>query len=398
MSMLEWIIEKKQQNVILFVHGLKGGMETWAYDKNISFPVLLSEDVAIHDSYDVACFNYFTTFTNIYGKAKSWTAKLFQSTKKSRKNLPIKEIAELLSTEIQVNLNEYQNIIIIAHSMGGLVSKACILKHLEENQFTPVKGFISLAVPHSGAKLANIGGLISSNIQIKDLGLLSNIIDELTRDWLHASNTPEAKYLYAANDQYVDKKSALAIDSTKQDSMAVDEDHSSICKPKNDQETVYRAVLGHIKHFESFFIIHGEIKDFVDIKQYDDEYFVLKLAIADVHKRITGHAKEYFYNAELIRKIFTSEVDKKILDDLYKRIKYIYQEEYEIYISEDKKSDQLVTAVHRRIMKEDRGYLKALLKGIDNINKKGMLHQLANIRDDTILWSDESYIDKNKEV
>ena len=276
--------------------------------------------------------------------------------------------------------------------MGGLVAKACILKHLDESDFTPVTAFISLAVPHSGAKLANIGGLLSRNIQIQDLSLLSDAIDRLTREWVHASNKPETKYLYAANDQYVDKKSALAIDSTKKDSIAVDEDHSSICKPKNSQETVYKAVLKNIKYFEELYTVQSKIHNFVDNKQYDDEYFVFKLVIADVHKRITGHAKEYFYNAELIRKIFTSDIDRKNLDELYKKIKHVYQEEYEKYISEDKTSDQLVTSVHARIMSEDKLYLKALTNSIDSIHKKGMLHQLANNKDATVLWSDDACI------
>lgn len=57
--------------------------------------------------------------------------------------------------------------------MGGLVSKACILSHLDETQDTIVKGFISLAVPHSGAKIANIGSeFLSSNIQLSDLTVL----------------------------------------------------------------------------------------------------------------------------------------------------------------------------------------------------------------------------------
>lgn len=400
MSMLHWVKKDDNPNLVLFVHGLKGGLNTWSYDEKTSFPSMLSEDPKINDSHDIACFNYFTTFTNTYGKTKSWISRIFGSTKKSRKNLPIDEIAELLRTEFQVNLSEYDNVVLVAHSMGGLVSKACILKQLEENQNTTVKGFISLAVPHSGAKVANIGGLISKNIQLSDLSVLSDAIDRLTRNWIHAQNKPRAKYIYAANDQYVDKKSALAIDTIKKDSMAVDEDHSSICKPQNTNETVYQAVLKYILEFKSSYSGVVTIENYIDDKMYDDEYFVLKLVIADVHETITGHAKEYFFNAELVRKIFTSDSDRNKLDTLYKKIKFIYQEEYEKHLVEKTSSDSLVTSVHSRIMKEDKEYLQSILSDIDNVHKKGMLHQIANKCDKTVVWDHHtclSTLDKMKE-
>lgn len=248
--MLQWVRCKEKDNLILFIHGLKGGGETWAYDKDITFPLLIKKEKSLKYTYDIACFNYFTTFTDTYAKTKSWTQKIFGSSNKIKKNLPIDEISELLLTETKVNLSHYKNIILIAHSMGGLVSKSCILKQLNSNSPKNITGFISLAVPHSGAKLANIGGLLSSNIQLEDLSVLSNSIDSLTRLWIQAENKPTTKYIYAANDQIVDKKSALAIDSTKDDSMAVDEDHSSICKPKNRKQTIYRAVINYINEVE----------------------------------------------------------------------------------------------------------------------------------------------------
>ncbi|BCG65739.1 MAG: hypothetical protein methR_P3593 [Methyloprofundus sp.] len=386
MSMLEWVKQEGKQNLILFVHGLKGGMETWSYDEKISFPTLLNMEESLKVTHDIACFNYFTTFTNSYGKGSNWVGRMFGSLKKTRKNLPIDEIAELLRTEVQVHLSDYENIVIIAHSMGGLISKAYILKQLDENKLTPVKGFISLAVPHSGSKLANIGGLISKNAHLKDLGILSDTVYTLAQTWLRTENKPRTKYLYAANDQYVDKKSALEISATKQDSSAVDEDHSSICKPKDNQQTVYKAVLQYILEFNTETLT---IEDY-DGNEFDEEYFVLKLVIADVHETITGHAKEYFYNAELARKIFTSDSDRKNLDTLYKRIKHLYQEEYEKYLVNKDTSDSLVSSLHSRIMSEEGSYLKDLLKGAESIHKKGMLHQLANKKDKIILWSDKT--------
>lgn len=395
MSMLEWVKKDNCNNLILFVHGLKGGSGTWSYDEKISFPLLLKSENNLVKDHDIACFEYFTTFTNAYGNTKSLMVKLFSSVRKKRKNLPIDEIGELLKTEIHVNLCNYENIIIIAHSMGGLVSKSCILKQLDECGNTPVKGFISLAVPHSGAKMANIGGMITKNVQIKDLSIFSDAITSLTRDWIHAQHKPKVKYIYAAHDNYVDKKSASAIDSIKKESMAVDEDHSSICKPKDKEQTVYNAVLGIIFSFHNDYNKSLEIENFTDNEQYDDEYFVLKMIIADVHERITGHAKEYFYNAELVRKIFTSDEDRKKLESLYTKVKHIYQGEYEKFIAGKSSSDTLIASVNSRIMNENNGYLASpLFPVVDSIHKKGMLQQLANNKDKVIIWSSE--LDLNK--
>ncbi|MFZ3185389.1 MAG: ABC-three component system protein [Pseudomonas sp.] len=394
MSMIEWIRNEERPNLILFVHGLKGGQETWSFNENTSFPSLLNNEEKLKEKFDIACFNYFTTFTNTYGTSKSLLTRIFSSIKKIRKNLPIDELAELLRTEFSVNLTDYKKIILIAHSMGGLVSKACILKQLNETQQSPVKGFISLAVPHSGAKIANIGSLISSNVQLNDLSVLSDAVDQLNRDWLKAVNPPLTKYIYAAYDLYVDKKSALAIDSTKKDSIAVDEDHSSICKPIDKNQTVYKAVLQYIIELESSAAGTLAIADFIDEKQYDDQFFVLKMILADVHEAITGHAKEYFYNAELARKIFTSEHDREQLSQLYKKIKAIYQQEYEHHIAHKTTPDQLISNVHSKIMNEDNEYLKSLLSNLDSVHKKGMLHQIANKNNTAIVWSSATSLEK----
>lgn len=393
MSMIDWVRRENKPNVILFVHGLKGGIETWSHDENTSFPSFLASEPQLAEHYDIACFNYFTTFTTTYGVSKSFFSRVFGSLNKLRKNLPITELAELLRTEFEVNLSEYGRVIIIAHSMGGLISKACILGHLKETQATSVKGFISLAVPHSGAKIANIGSLISSNVQLKDLSVLSDAVDQFSRDWLNATNPPPAKYIYAAHDLVVDKKSALAIESQKKDSIAVDEDHFSICKPKSQNETVYKAVLKYITEFHS---MHKEpllIQQFEDNKQYDDHFFVLKMVIAEVHEAITGHAKGYFFNAEEARKIFTSDHDKKLLEVLYTKVREVYQQEYEYHIANATTADQFVSSVHSKIMSEDNGYLKSLLTDLDSVHKKGMIHQLANKGDTTVVWSSKTKLD-----
>ncbi|MBU1391717.1 MAG: alpha/beta hydrolase [Gammaproteobacteria bacterium] len=390
MSMLRWVKKDDRPNLIVFIHGLKGGVETWSYDDNTSFPNLFKSQTDFISDFDIACFDYFTTFTETYGKAKGILRKLFTSFNTKEKNLPIDELSELLKTEI--DLTDYQNIILIAHSMGGLVAKSCILKQLEEKHVSNIRGLISLAVPHSGALIANIGGLVSNNVQLQDLSVLSPILDKLNRDWIHTANTPCATYIYASHDDFVKKESALAVDALKNNIMAINADHSSICKPRDVNESSFRAVKKHIEKIKSDFTNQVPLQALTETDAYSNEYFVIKMVLADIHNRIQGHAKEYFYNAELARKIFTSESDRKKLEQLYSKIRCLYQEELEAHIADDTITDKFITSVHQRITDEDERILNQILGGLDSVHKKGMLHQLSNKFDTDIIW------DKNTSI
>lgn len=384
MSMLRWVKRDNKTNLIIFIHGLKGGVETWSYDEKTSFPELLKSQRECSSAFDIACFDYFTTFTETYAKTKSLFRSLFSSFKTKETNLPIEEISELLKTEIA--LTDYDNIILIAHSMGGLVAKSCILKQIEESHNSNIKGLISLAVPHSGAHIANIGSIVSSNVQLKDLSVLSDTTDKLNRQWIQTPNTPSTKYIYASHDKYVDKKSALAIDALKKDSMAVNADHSSICKPKDVDESIFKAVIKHIETIKANFKSQLPLQPLVESDSYSNQYFVIKMAIADIHHQIQGNAKEYFYNAELARKVFTSESDRKKLAQLYSKIRHLYKEELEIHIADGTIADKFITSVHQRITDEDERMLSQILGGLDTVHKKGMLHQLSNKLDTDIIW------------
>lgn len=117
------------------------------------------------------------------------------------------------------------------------------------------------------------------------------------------------------------------------------------------------------------------------------------MIVADIHQDITTHAKEYYYNAELVRNIFTSDYDRQLLRHLYAKIREIYQEEYEQHIANSISPDKFITAVHARITREDKGALDSLIKSLETVHKKGMLHQLANKNDRDIVWSSTTNIE-----
>ncbi|MBF4247637.1 alpha/beta hydrolase, partial [Vibrio anguillarum] len=141
--MIEFIKKQDNNSLILFIHGFTGGDDTWSYSKVCSFPQLLADDLDISSSYDIATFSYYTKLSSTYSKTLNigkFISNLFRTShKKLKSNSSIEEISNLLRTEIRFNLASYDNIVVVAHSMGGLVTKSAIVKDIEDNSVSKIK-------------------------------------------------------------------------------------------------------------------------------------------------------------------------------------------------------------------------------------------------------------------
>lgn len=398
--MIEFVSQQNKKNLILFVHGFCGGETTWRNGEARSFPELFFDDSEISENYDIAHFSYFTKLLNLFAKAGKFSTfikRMFKTSHgKLANNISIEEIGNLLITEIRFTLKAYDNIIVVAHSMGGLVTKSAIIKDIENNTPSKIKLFISLAVPHQGAEAATFGKLISDNLQIEGLSPLNDFIHKINDEWLKTNLRPATKYFYGVHDSVVKKTSAIPIDREKPDAISVDEDHTSITKPENSASTIVIAVKQIILDFEKIdpSISILELKQLEDEKDFNDELFVLKLISADIHNTTIREAKEAFLNAEYIRKIFSSASDQMQLSELYKKIRKVYQNSYTKYIHNGIPNSGLLLAdVHEKIITEDKKFLNTFIIFINAIHKQGMLHQLANSQDENIWWVKDSSID-----
>ncbi|MEP4545490.1 MAG: ABC-three component system protein [Saccharospirillum sp.] len=403
--MIEFISQQNKKNLILFVHGFCGGEATWRNGEARSFPELFSDDLEISENYDIAHFSYFTKLLNLFakaGKVSTLVKRIFRTSHgKLANNISIEEIGNLLRTETRFKLQTYDNIIVVAHSMGGLVTKSAITKDIEEKTPSKIKLFISLAVPHQGAEAATFGKLISDNLQIEGLSPLNDFIHKINDEWLKTSLRPATKYFYGVHDLVVKKTSAVPIDNEKSDAISVDEDHTSITKPEDPASTIVMAVKQLILDFEKNDpgISALELKQLEDETDFDNELFVLKLISADIHNTTIREAKEAFLNAEYIRKIFSSASDQKRLAELYKKIRKVYQNSYTKYIHDGIPNSGLLLAdVHEKIIKEDKNFLDTFILFINAIHKQGMLHQLANSKDENIWWVKDGSIDSLRDL
>lgn len=394
--MVKFVINNNQNNLVLFVHGFTGGKDTWKNSSGSYFFDMLADDEIVKENVDIAYFEYFTTLSDFYATAKSVTGKLkslfTQTFGKIQGNNSIEEISNILRSEIRFKLKSYDNIIIVAHSMGGLITKACAL---EENS-NKIKLFISLAVPHLGSDAATLGKLFSTNFQIRDLAPLSHLIPTLNDQWVKLSRKPDIKYFYGTNDNIVKKISAIGTDNIEQDIIACNEDHVSISKPENIDCITYKATVDFIKEFLTGKTenLDFEIKELDDESQFEDEFFVLKLLLANVHQEAVKNAKENFLNAEYTRKFYSNAADQRKLAELYKKIRSLYRDSYAKFAAGTlKSSSELVNEIHEKIVNEDAQFLKTVIPLINGLHKKGMLHQLANDLEKDVWWSENKSIE-----
>ncbi len=381
-------------HLVLFVHGFTGDVnKTWKNKNGQLFPKLLLQNEYIAQNFDVATYGYFTTLLDLFADSKEKFRRIKnlirRKTHKKEKNLEISELSNNLSNHLRITLNQYDNVYIVAHSMGGLITKSLISDELKKHGWTKVKLFLSLAVPHQGSDVAVLGGLISDNLQIYNLNPVNSFINTLNQKWIDLDSKPSTKYFYGSYDEVISKHSAVAIDKIEKDVISVAEDHNSISKPESSNAIVCNGVCQFLEEAHKHALLDEAGYQKLDpTEQLDDQLFVLKLITADIANETQEHAKELFFNAEYVRKLFKSRNDKKQLKLLFNNIRQLYKDSYDGYLADDSmNSGKLLAEVHTKITDQDARLLKTLIPTLQSYHKKGMLHQLANAEESDIWWS-----------
>ena len=147
----------RAKRVIIFIHGVFGdGTSTWQNRANGAyFPALVASD---------------ETFEGV----DIWVHEF--DTPKLRQSYTIDELADHLRRYLSNDnvVANHDEIIFVAHSMGGLVARAYLLKYREMPP-ERVRMMYFFSTPTTGSDIASLARLISDNPQLSDMRKMTTV-------------------------------------------------------------------------------------------------------------------------------------------------------------------------------------------------------------------------------
>jgi len=222
-----WIRQKgpsQSRGVIVFVHGVLGNSKsTWSSSKSF-WPELITRDSAF-DGQDVY----------VYGYPSPLVGKTF-STDDVAENLRL-----VLSDDGILN---YTQITIVSHSMGGLVTRAFLLKNLPV--VSKIRFLYFFGTPTTGSPYATLAGVISKNRQFEQMYPMKtdSYVAPLQANWLSANLGLKSYCGYERETLYgqiiVERESATNLCTERLD--PIDANHIDMVKPLDTTSTSYRAL------------------------------------------------------------------------------------------------------------------------------------------------------------
>ena len=209
------------KKLILFIHGFMGGAATWG-----DFEKLLESDNQISEQYTIGFLEYPTGVL---------------------KDPKIQRLSESLRTILNHEYEAYDDIVLVCHSMGGLVVKKYLVEEIKARSKSPlrVKKVLFYDTPHNGADIANYGKILPHN-QLKQMARNSEFIEFLNTDayTLDIAQYVCMKYILAEESykgiKVVSIQSEQGIWANRDTETLIDRDHLSCCKPIDHEDMVYR--------------------------------------------------------------------------------------------------------------------------------------------------------------
>ena len=265
------------KHLLILIHGLNGSKESWM-GHSLSFVDNLIEEDTIKDFFDISIFEYHTTISPIRSLRKYAnliTGFIFRRPKEKLKgiNVGINKVGSDFEYEIREASKRYESISIIAHSMGGLVTKVAVSK-LDSELRQKVKLFVSLSVPHIGSNLAQFAHrLLGKNPQIRDLQSMGEFVEELSQRFANLKNLPQIYYQSGSQDNVVPPLSAIPSEVKTEFTARTNDDHFSVLNIQDrNNNTLFRAIVDKLNSvLQPFRMVDSSIpagvkfRDFIEV-------------------------------------------------------------------------------------------------------------------------------------
>lgn len=204
---------------IVLVHGLNGDLsKTWG-----KFPQLLDADPELE--IEVVSYGYGFYYWPFVGANES-----------------IHNLAEGLATEIDVRCSPDDELILVGHSLGGLVIRRYLLDQFFKRKLPNIKKVCFFAVPQNGSGLSNIAGLIGwRNQQLKVLCKDNKYLEEMNDQWVstEVGNNFEILSVIGGRDSIVTSESSKSIFREYDVKTIEGRGHIDVVKPSGYDDTSY---------------------------------------------------------------------------------------------------------------------------------------------------------------
>jgi pimeloyl-ACP methyl ester carboxylesterase len=211
--------------VIIFIHGVLGRAAETCRNGSTFWPELLTKDHTF-DGQDIYVYS-------------------FPSHRLGR-SFSVDEVAENLRLVLSTDgVLDYRQLTFISHSMGGLVTRAFLVKY--QREIAPKVRFLYFfATPTTGSPYATLATLVSQNPQFRDMYPLDvdSYLAPLQSNWLAANLRLRSYCAYETQPLLghiiVARQSATNLCTERLD--PIDADHIAIVKPVSEESTPYRAL------------------------------------------------------------------------------------------------------------------------------------------------------------
>lgn len=237
----QWVVRhppgKRPDTVLIFMHGIFGDtLGTWKNAKaGKHFYELVAADPRLGDQVDEFAFGFPTTMLK-------------------RGSFHIQESADWLYGKLlDQDILQYKRIVIVAHSMGGLVALRALLTHRDLLPKVPLMVFFS--TPQEGAQITVLARRLLNNPALDEMLPQDHngYLQQLDADWknIDIAQRPHISCAYEklAIAGIVIVPYASATRYCSEAALAVDADHVDIVKPADVDSPAYVALSNALRKF-----------------------------------------------------------------------------------------------------------------------------------------------------
>lgn len=224
----QWVLQANPHSkvALVFVHGIFGdAIGSWTNQNGKKFFDLLASKIPSENAVDMFAFGF--------------TSEMF-----SDRSFDIREAANKLQQQLLFHkVLDYEKIIFVAHSMGGLVTLRSLLTHRDLLNKVPL--VFMYATPQEGADIAAWAKVVSNNPALSQLITADSntYLQQISDDWRTLTDRERPKVVCAYERasthgvKVVDWKSATRF--CEGASTAIAEDHLGIVKPdRSDHDSI----------------------------------------------------------------------------------------------------------------------------------------------------------------